>query len=55
MFIFVSFVCAAAISYSQQVRILYGVLVVRVFSACAICTLPHLGILVFFIRLVFLS
>ena len=28
--------------------------VVRVLSACVICTLPHLGILMFFIHLVFL-
>ena len=27
--------------------------IVRVLSACAICTLPHLGILLFSIRLVF--
>ena len=27
--------------------------IVRVFSACVICNLPHLGILLFFIRLVF--
>ena len=27
--------------------------IVRVFSACVICTLPHFGILLFFIRLVF--
>ena len=29
--------------------------IVRVLSACVICTLPHLGILLFFIRLVFFS
>ena len=41
-----SFVCGAAICYSQQV--LY-----RTCSACVICILPHLGIILFLIRLVF--
>ena len=45
------FVCATAICYSQQVRIF----LVRVLFACVICTLPHLGIILFFIRLVFFS
>ena len=40
------FVCAAAICCSQQGRILYEV--VGVLSACVICTLPHLGIILFF-------
>ena len=45
------FVCAAAICDSQQVRITS---IIRVLSACVICTLPHLGILwFFFIRLVY--
>ena len=34
-----SFVCAAVIFYSQHV--------VRIFSSCAICILPHLGIRLF--------
>ena len=36
------FVCAAATCYSQQVRILF---MIRVLSACVICTLPRLGFL----------
>ena len=41
------FVCAAAICYSQQVlRSTYFIM--RVLSACVICTLTHLGILLFF-------
>ena len=47
------FVCAASICYSQQV--LGTCFILRFRSACIICTLPHLGILLFFIRLVFLS
>ena len=37
------FVCAAAICYSAGTYF-----IVRVLSACVICTLPHLGILLFF-------
>ena len=40
-----SFVCEAATCHSQQVRTYF---VVRVLSACVTCTLPHLGILLFF-------
>ena len=45
---FVVSLCAAAICYPQQVRILKYVFFLLV---CVICTLPHLGILLFFIRL----
>ena len=40
------FVCSAAFCYSQLVFILYAG-VIRVLSACLICTLPHPGILLF--------
>ena len=45
------FVCVAAICYSQQVRT-PKYLIIRVPSACVICTLPHIESFVF-IRLVF--
>ena len=39
------FVCAAAICCSPHVSTYF---IVRVLSACVICTLPHLGIILFF-------
>ena len=42
------FVCAAAICYSAGTYF-----IVRVLSACVICTLPHLGILLFFVLFFF--
>ena len=40
------FVYAAAICYSQQVQV--RTLMIRCFSACVICTLSHLRIILFF-------
>ena len=49
MFIFVSLrLCSSHLLLSASTYF-----IVRVLSACVICTLPHLGILLFFIRLVF--
>ena len=44
------FVCAAAICYYQHV--FYTYFIACVLSACVICTLPQLGMLLFFIRVV---
>ena len=46
------FVCAAAICYVLSASTYF---IVRVLCACVICTLPHLGILLFFVRFVFFS
>ena len=49
MFIFVSLrLCSSHLILSASMYF-----VVRVLSACVICTLPHFGIILFFIRLVF--